>query len=211
MSPSHVHCCLPGSDDDRAIASLACVIISPTTITIPALTTDSISTITSTAHPTPTGILPRYALGFPASVPLAGLFPPPGPPSQTPPDFQGTVQGLGSHPRITHAKGSCPPVFPRAQVWFSTGWERMRLLKVSPVHRGSKALPSMSRDLYRGAAHTLILTPRPLTADSYPRALALGGSLTCPLLLGSHFGPLSPLACHPAPFLPRASEAAAGI
>lgn len=70
---------------------------------------------------------------------------------------------------------------------------------------GAERLPRMPRDLHRGAAHTLILKhPRPsLQADSYPRATGLGGSPECPLLLSSHFRPLSPLACHPAPSLPR--------
>lgn len=37
--------------------------------------------------PTPTGMVPRNAC-FPASVPLAELFPPPGPTSQTPLTFK---------------------------------------------------------------------------------------------------------------------------
>lgn len=73
--------------------------------------------------PTPTGILPKHALGSPVSVSLAGLFPSPRPTRQTPPDLQGTVRGLRSHPRISHAKGIwSPDSYPRAKVQFPTGW-----------------------------------------------------------------------------------------
>lgn len=78
---------------------------STTTLTITAVTTNGISTMASTAHCHPRQHHTQCALGFPASMPLAGPFPAPGPTSQTLSDFQGTVQGPGSHPRITHARG----------------------------------------------------------------------------------------------------------
>ena len=108
--PSHVHCCLPGLDENKATACLALILTAPTSAPSNTVSTaGSIGTSTSTAHSTTTGISPKYALVFPAWVPSTELLPSPGSTLQTPPGVQGTVRGLRGHPRITRAKGIRPP------------------------------------------------------------------------------------------------------